>query len=85
MSYRIAAVARLQWAASNTTPHIMLTCSTPWYGSAPPRRAGLGEDLDLAAIENVSAKYLDEGHGRSGDMAWKVYSREDALANRRRP
>ena len=44
------------------------------------------DELDLAAIEDVSAEYLDEDHRRRlGDMVWKVYFREGALANGRRP
>ena len=44
------------------------------------------DELDLAAIEDVSAEYLDEDHRRRlGDMVWKVCFREGALANGRRP
>ena len=47
---------------------------------------GWVDDLDLAAIENVSTEYLDEDHRkRLGDMVWKVYFRKGALANGRRP
>ena len=49
------------------------------------------DDLDLAAIENVSTEYLDEAcqrqdhRKRLGDMVWKVCFREGALADGRRP
>ena len=49
------------------------------------------DDLDLAAIENVSTEYLDEAcqrqdhRKRLGDMVWKVYFRAGALADGRRP
>ena len=47
---------------------------------------GWVDDLDLAAIENVSTEYLDEDHRRRfGDMVWKVYFRNGALANGHRP
>ena len=52
---------------------------------------GWVDDLDLAAIENVSTEYLDDacqrqGHRkRLGDMVWKVYFRNGALANGHRP
>ena len=47
---------------------------------------GWVDDLNLAAIENVSTEYLDEDHRRRfGDMVWKVYFRKGALANRHRP
>ena len=48
---------------------------------------GWVDDLNLAAIENVSTEYLDDacqrqGHRkRLGDMVWKVYFRKGALAN----
>ena len=52
---------------------------------------GWVDELDLAAIENVSTEYLDEAcqrqdhRRRFGDMVWKVYFRKGALANGRRP
>ena len=47
---------------------------------------GWVDDLNLAAIENVSTEYLNEDHRRRfGDMVWKVYFRKGALANGHRP
>ena len=44
------------------------------------------DDLDLAAIEDVSAEYLDEDHRkRLGDMVWKVRFRDGQLADGQRP
>ena len=44
------------------------------------------DDLDLAALENVSAEYLDDDHRRRfGDMAWKVRFRDGTLTDGSRP
>ena len=44
------------------------------------------DQLDLAALEDVSTEFLDEAHRkRVGDMAWKVYFREGELADGSRP